>query len=61
MKLYLCLKCIKLSVIHAYMLNKITKTPFRSVKRNTQLLELIHSDLYDFHSTPSLGNKKYIL
>ena len=24
-------------------------------------MELIHSDLYDFNSTPSLGNKKYVI
>ena len=37
---------------HTCMLNKITSKPFKSVERNTQLLELIHSDLCDFHSTP---------
>ncbi|GJW54778.1 zinc finger, CCHC-type containing protein [Tanacetum coccineum] len=44
-----------------YMLNKITKKPFQNVKRETEVLELIHSDLYDLHATPSLGNKKYFV
>ncbi len=43
------------------MLNKITRTPFRKVERSSNILELIHSDLCDFHSTPSLGNKKYVI
>ena len=42
-------------------LNKITRTPFKSVEQKTKILELIHSDLCDFHSTPSLGNKKYVI
>ncbi|GJS37355.1 zinc finger, CCHC-type containing protein [Tanacetum coccineum] len=43
------------------MLNKITKKPFQNVKRETEVLEFIHSDLCDMHATPSLGNKKYFL
>ncbi|GJR30802.1 zinc finger, CCHC-type containing protein [Tanacetum coccineum] len=43
------------------MLTKITKKPFQNVKRETKLLELIHSDLCDLHATPSLGNKKYFV
>ncbi|GKD70983.1 zinc finger, CCHC-type containing protein [Tanacetum coccineum] len=43
------------------MLTKITKKPFQNVKRETKVLELIHSDLCDLHATPSLGNKKYFL
>nr|GEV69655.1 zinc finger, CCHC-type [Tanacetum cinerariifolium] len=43
------------------MLNKITKKPFQNVKSKTKVLELIHSDLYDLHATPSLGNKKYFV
>ena len=42
------------------MLNKITRTPIKSVVRKSEILDLIHSDLCDFHSTPSLGNKKYV-
>ncbi|GJX69803.1 zinc finger, CCHC-type containing protein [Tanacetum coccineum] len=42
------------------MLNKITKKPFQNVKHETEVLELIHSDLCDLHATPSLGNKKMI-
>ncbi|GJU51071.1 zinc finger, CCHC-type containing protein [Tanacetum coccineum] len=43
------------------MLTKINKKPFQNVKRQTEFLELIHSDLCDFHATPSLGNKKYFV
>ncbi|GKD44218.1 zinc finger, CCHC-type containing protein, partial [Tanacetum coccineum] len=43
------------------MLNKITKKPFQNVKRETKVLELIHSDLCDLHATLSLGNKKYFM
>ncbi|GJR39865.1 zinc finger, CCHC-type containing protein [Tanacetum coccineum] len=43
------------------MLNKITKKPFQNVKRETKVLELIHSDLCDMHATPSLRNKKYFV
>ncbi|KAJ9556386.1 hypothetical protein OSB04_011000 [Centaurea solstitialis] len=41
------------------MLTKITKQPFHCVIQKSNLLDLIHSDLCDFHATPSLGNKKY--
>ncbi|GKC68326.1 zinc finger, CCHC-type containing protein [Tanacetum coccineum] len=43
------------------MLTKITKKPFQNVKRETEVLELIHSDLCDLHATPSLGNKQYFV
>ncbi|GJU71817.1 zinc finger, CCHC-type containing protein [Tanacetum coccineum] len=43
------------------MLTKITKKPFQNVKRETEILELIHSDLCDLHATPSLGNKIYVV
>ncbi|GJT67805.1 reverse transcriptase domain-containing protein [Tanacetum coccineum] len=43
------------------MLTKITKKPFQNVKRKTEVLEPIHSDLCDLHDTPSLGNKKYFV
>ncbi|GJT01280.1 zinc finger, CCHC-type containing protein [Tanacetum coccineum] len=43
------------------MLTKITKKSFQNVKRETEVLELIHSDLCDLHATPSLGNKKYFM
>ena len=35
--------------------------PFKSVERKSEILELLHSDLCDFHRTPSLGNKKYVI
>jgi len=44
------------------MLTKITRMPFpKNVDKNNSLLDLVHSDLCDFHSTPSLGNKKYLV
>nr|GEX27990.1 zinc finger, CCHC-type [Tanacetum cinerariifolium] len=39
----------------------ITKKSFQNVKRETEVLELIHNDLCDLHATPSLGNKKYFV
>ncbi|GJX27326.1 zinc finger, CCHC-type containing protein [Tanacetum coccineum] len=43
------------------MLTKITRQPFKSITRKSVILELIHSNLCDFHATPSLGNKKYVI
>nr|KAJ0209753.1 hypothetical protein LSAT_V11C400185330 [Lactuca sativa] len=43
------------------MLTKITRQPFKDVVREIKVLDLIHSDLCDFHATPSLGNKKYVV
>ncbi|GJY76840.1 zinc finger, CCHC-type containing protein [Tanacetum coccineum] len=43
------------------MLTKITKKLYQNVKRETEVLELIHSYLCDLHATPSLGNKKYFV
>ena len=43
------------------MLTKITKQHFPNVKRNSVILDLIHSDICDFHSTPLIGNKKYVI
>ncbi|GJV26857.1 zinc finger, CCHC-type containing protein [Tanacetum coccineum] len=43
------------------MLTKITRQPFKSITRKSVILELIHSDLCDFHATPYLGNKKYMI
>lgn len=36
----------------------ITKTHFSKIKRNYSLLQLIHSDVCDMHSTPIRGGKK---
>ena len=44
-----------------YILTKITKQHFPNIVRKSSVLELIHSDLCDFHVTPSLGNKKYVI
>ncbi|KAK1407693.1 hypothetical protein QVD17_39315 [Tagetes erecta] len=46
---------------HTCKLTKITRKPFKDVNRDSKVLDLIHSDLCDFHSTPSLGNKKYVI
>ncbi|GJV77530.1 zinc finger, CCHC-type containing protein [Tanacetum coccineum] len=43
------------------MMTKIAKKPFQNVKRETEVLELIYSDLCDLHATPSLGNNKYFV
>ncbi|GJW82538.1 zinc finger, CCHC-type containing protein [Tanacetum coccineum] len=43
------------------MLTKITRQPFKSITRQSVIIELIHSDLCDFHATPSLGNKNYVI
>ena len=43
------------------MLTKITKQLFPNVVRKSNVLDLIHSDICDFHSTPSIGNKKYVI
>ncbi|GJX25637.1 zinc finger, CCHC-type containing protein [Tanacetum coccineum] len=43
------------------MLTKITNKLFQNVKRETEVLELIHSDLFDLHATSSLGNNKYFV
>ncbi|GKB20874.1 zinc finger, CCHC-type containing protein [Tanacetum coccineum] len=43
------------------MLTKITKKPFQNIKRKTEVLELIYSDMCDLRATPSLGNKKYFV
>ncbi|GJV02851.1 hypothetical protein Tco_1336420 [Tanacetum coccineum] len=43
------------------MLTKITKKPFQNVKRETEVLEMIHSDLCDLHATPSLRNNQYFV
>ncbi|GJZ16078.1 zinc finger, CCHC-type containing protein [Tanacetum coccineum] len=43
------------------MLTKITRQPFKSITRKSVILELIHSDLCNFHATSSLGNKKYVI
>ncbi|GKE28538.1 zinc finger, CCHC-type containing protein [Tanacetum coccineum] len=43
------------------MLTIITKKLFQNVKHETEVLELIHSDLCDLHATPSLWNKKYFV
>ncbi|GJS39070.1 zinc finger, CCHC-type containing protein [Tanacetum coccineum] len=43
------------------MLTKITRQPFKGVNWESKVLDLIHSDLCDFHANPSLGNNKYVI
>ena len=43
------------------MLTKITRSSFPTVQRINKLLELIHSELGDCHSTPCFGGKKYYI
>ena len=43
------------------MLTKITRQPFTSIQRKSVMLELIHSDLCDLHSTPTIGGKRYVI
>ena len=40
---------------------KITKKPHKSVVRNTELLELIHSDLCEFEGILTHGGNRYII
>ncbi|GJT53186.1 zinc finger, CCHC-type containing protein [Tanacetum coccineum] len=51
----------KLGHCKTCMRNKITKKPFQNVKRETEVLEPIYSNLCDLHATPSLENKKYFV
>ena len=41
--------------------NKITITPFKSFERKSENLDLVHSDIYNFYCTPSLGNKRFVI
>ena len=40
---------------------KFTRKPFPSMERNSELLDLIHSDLCDMKSTLTRGRKKYFV
>ncbi|GJS17028.1 zinc finger, CCHC-type containing protein [Tanacetum coccineum] len=39
----------------------ITRQPFKGVNQESKVLDLIHSDLCDFHANPSLGHNKYVI
>ena len=41
--------------------SKISRIPFPKVNKTTYLLELVHSDVCDMHSTPTRGGKKYFV
>ena len=47
-----CETCVK---------SKFTKKPFPSVKRNTSLLELIHSDLCELNGILTRGGRRYFI
>ena len=40
---------------------KFSRKPFKPVKRNTQLLELIHSDVCDSNRPPTRAGNKYFV
>lgn len=40
---------------------KFTKKPFPKIERNTQILKLIHSDLYEFNGVLTRGGKGYFI
>ena len=41
--------------------SKYVEHSYKSVERNSNLLELIHTDMCDMKLTPSHGGKKYLL
>ncbi|GKC61305.1 zinc finger, CCHC-type containing protein [Tanacetum coccineum] len=52
----------RLGHVHFKRMQDMSRTkPFQNIKCETEVLELIHSDLCDLHATPSLGNKKYFV
>ncbi|GJT67365.1 retrovirus-related pol polyprotein from transposon TNT 1-94 [Tanacetum coccineum] len=40
---------------------KLTRTPFKSVKRTTEPLDMIHTDICDLKSLPTNGGNKYFI
>ena len=40
---------------------KLSKTQFHSIEKSTKLLELIHSDICNFKSIQTRGEKKYFI
>ena len=40
---------------------KITKAPFSKIDRSFTLLQLVHNDVCDLHSTPTKGGKNILL
>ncbi|KAJ9557005.1 hypothetical protein OSB04_011619 [Centaurea solstitialis] len=47
--------------ISGYFVSKFTKKPFPSVKRNTSLLELIHSDICELNGILTRGGRRYFI
>ena len=42
-------------------MTKITQKPHKSVERNTELLELIHSDICEFEGHLKCGGSRYFM
>ena len=42
-------------------MTKITQKPHKSVERNTELLELIHSDICEFERHLTRGGNRYFI
>ncbi|GJS73377.1 pol polyprotein [Tanacetum coccineum] len=40
---------------------KLTRSSFKSVKRKTEPLDMIHTDIYDLKSLPTKGGNKYFI
>ena len=41
--------------------SKLTKTPFHSIERSSQILDLVHSDICDLKFVQTRGGKKYFI
>ena len=41
--------------------SKFARKPFKSIERSGELLELVHSDLYDLKMTPTRSGIKYFI
>ena len=41
--------------------SKFSRKPFKSIKRSSEILELVHSDLCDLKITPTRGGRKYFI
>ena len=51
---------IMINVKHVFK-RKITKKPFSTAERNTNLLDLIHSDICEFNGVLTRGGKRYFI
>ena len=44
-----------------YVLSKMIKKPFKSIERNTNLLDLIHSDICELNDILTRGGNRYFI